>query len=87
MINKQMKAWMSAATTAEQEELAAAANTSRGMLYQLSSGERTAGPALARRIELASKGLRRENPKLPLIRRTELCPACGECEFAKKCGG
>lgn len=84
-MNQSMKAWMALATTAEQYELAGTAGTSRGHLYQLSSGERTSGPDLAKRLELASKFMRQQNHKLPILHRAELCPACGECEFANRC--
>jgi hypothetical protein len=86
-MNAHMKQWMVTATSGEQTELAITAGTSRGHLYQLSSGERTAGPQLAQRIEAASKMLRKINKKLPILKRSQLCPACGGCEFAKKCGG
>lgn len=86
-MNETLKVWMSAATKGEQEELASIAGTSRAMLYQLASGQRNAGPALARRIDIAAKALRRRNKDLPLVPRAKLCAACGECEFAKKCTG
>lgn len=87
MHNKAMKAWMSAATSQEQETLAKAINSSRGYLYQLSSGERTASAEKARAIELAATTIRRKNKSLPVLLRTDLCPACRECEYAKQCGG
>lgn len=86
-MNPYVKEWMTLATSGEQAELAAVAGTSRGHLYQLSSGERTAGPQLARRIESASRILRKVNKRLPVLKRSALCPACGECEFAKRCKG
>lgn len=85
MIQNPIKAWMSNATTGEQIKLAKAAKTSRGHLYHLSSGARTAGADLAKRLEIASTVLRNANKKLPLLKRTELCPACGSCEYAKRC--
>lgn len=86
-MNPKLKKWMRLATAGEQAELASIAGTSRGHLYQLSSGERRAGPELARRIENASKRMRKLNRDLPVLRRTELCPACGECEIVKRCRG
>jgi RNase P subunit RPR2 len=87
-VNQKLKNWMQLATVSEQTELAKAAHTSRGQLYQLSSGQRSASPLLARRIELASKAVNKRHPHLPLLLRAELCPACGECEYARKhCAG
>jgi hypothetical protein len=86
-MNEAIHHWMTLATAGEQAELASIADTSRGHLYQLSTGERRAGPELAGRIATASRALRSRNKKLPLLRRSELCPACGECEFAKRCKG
>ena len=82
-----MHAWMTLATSGEQAELASLAGTSRAHLYQLSAGERTTSAALAGRLASASRALRQRNKKLSPLRRSELCPACAECEFAKRCGG
>lgn len=84
-MNRYVKQWMVLATAQEQAALATAAGTSRGHLYQLSSGERNAGPALARRIETASKTLRKTNKALPVLHRAEVCEACSDCEFAARC--
>ena len=65
-----LRRFMAAATAAQQEALAAAANTSR-----------TAD--LASDIERASRKVRRANNALPVVLRTDLCPACARCEFAK----
>lgn len=86
-MNKALKNWMTLATSGEQAELASLAGTSRAQLYQLTSEERTASADLASHIANASKALKKINKKLPLLRRSELCPACAECEFAKRCGG
>lgn len=75
---KALKAWMGEATRTQQETLARLAGTSRGHLYQLSNGLRKAGPALARRLEIAAK---RMNTTLD---RRDICEACGRCEFAKR---
>ena len=74
---------MAAATAAQQAALAAAANTSRTYLYALASGARTASADLASDIERASRKVRRANNALPVVLRTDLCPACARCEFAK----
>lgn len=83
-----VKAWMAAASKEEQQELATLAGTSRGQLYQLSSGRRTAGPDLARSIELASRQMAKvTRGRLKVLKRTDLCPACGACEYATGCKG
>lgn len=88
-----MKLWMRAATTAEQDDLAARAGTSRSYLYHLSADPdkayaRDADPELAARIETASLELQKEtNGALPPIYRTDLNKACRQCQFAQKCLG
>jgi hypothetical protein len=87
----QFKAWMRIATPEEQRTLAEAAGTSRHYLYHLANDRsrygRSASADLAGRIEAASRVLCASNPKLPIIRRTDLCEACRSCEFARKCLG
>lgn len=81
-----MKKWMAAATPSEQEELAAAAGTSRNYLYQVASGKRVMMPGLAGRIEVAAKPLRRASKnRLPELTRADLSPVCGACPYAIKC--
>lgn len=80
-----LRKWMAAASPVEQTELAKRAKTTRGHLYQLSSGHRTASAELAGRIEIASIAMRMKNDKLPLIDRASLCAACAACPYAKKC--
>lgn len=81
-----VKAWMAAATRVEQEELADLAGTSRAHLYHLSTGRRVASADLARALELASKHLSAvSRERLAVLRREDLCPACGRCEYAKRC--
>src|SRR3954470_10389629 len=76
---------MAAASVEEQKQLAALAKTSRAHLYHLSAGRRVCGPDLALALENASRELRTTNDQLPVLQRTELCPACGRCEYAKRC--
>lgn len=81
---KNIKVWMKLATTVEQFELAKLADTSRVYLYHLANGKRQASATMAARIELASVVMRRKSKnRLPLLKRTNLCVACGKCPFAK----
>ena len=77
--------WMTLATAGEQAELASLAGTSRAHLYQLAAGRRTTSAALAGRLANASRVLHRRNETLPLLRRSDLCPACAACEYAQRC--
>lgn len=79
-----MQRWIDAATPQQLAKLAKLAGTTVGTLRQIAGGYRTKGklqvsPELARRLELASKRCG------PALRRVDLCPACGRCEFAKGC--
>lgn len=81
-----LKKWMATATPAERARLAASAKTTIGTLKQVAGGYRTEGkpsttPELARRVELASVRLVRDG--LPVLKREDLCQACGKCEYAK----
>jgi len=83
-----MKSWMAAATTAEQEQLAAAVGTTRGNLYQYAGGHRSASSERAGAIERVSAEMHKaSNGKLPRLYRTDLAKACAECPFARKCIG
>lgn len=83
-----IKEWIAAANKTEQESLASLAGTSRAHLYHLSAGRRSCGPELARELEIASVKLAvATQGRLPVVLRTALCPACGRCELAAKCGG
>lgn len=63
-----LKEWMTAATTLEQEALAREAGTSRRYLYQLASGVRRARPALADKLEKAARPLRKASKgRLPIL--------------------
>jgi len=88
-----MKAWMRAATPAEQEMLAKQAGTTRSYLYHLSAGDdkaytREPKPKLASAIERISADMHKASKgRLPRIYRTDLVSACRECEFAQRCLG
>ncbi len=81
-----MKAWMAAATVAEQEALAARVGTTRGMLYQYAGNYRTASAERAGAIEIATAEMHRASRgRLPRIYRTDLSDACLNCEYAQRC--
>lgn len=82
-----IKIWMVAATTAEQEEMAALAGTSRSMLYQYVTN-RKASSERAAAIEEATKQMAKKSKgRLPVVYRTDLSTACSQCHFARKCIG
>lgn len=86
-----LKAWLTAATPAQRARLAKEARTTAGTLHQLAGGFRTDGelrasPELAKRLEIASRRVKNHWRNAPEpLRREDLCPACGACEFAKQC--
>jgi hypothetical protein len=83
-----MKVWMENATTEEQKQLCEMAETSRGYLYQLAGGFRSASAELAARVEEATKVLAKSSKgRLPVVYRTDLSKACSACHFARKCIG
>lgn len=83
-----IKAWMSAATVAEQETLASAVGTTRGMLYQYAAGNRDCSADRAGKIEAATAVMHKASKgRLPKIVRTDLCEACRACQYAAKCLG
>lgn len=82
-----LKLWMAAATPAEQEQLAQAAGTTRGGLYQVSSGNRRFRPGKAAALERASRILHAANPTLPVLYRTDFAIECAGCEYARACLG
>jgi hypothetical protein len=87
-----LKHFMRIATTAEQEELAAAAGTSRQYLYKLANSgtdyARTAKADLAAKLEGASAVMHRASKgRLPRLYRTDLNDACRACPFAQRCLG
>ncbi len=83
-MNKPLHAWLQLASVAEQEKLAKLANTTRATLHQLAGGHHIASAAKAAALEHASA---RMPEHLPRLRRTDMCPACRVCEYAKRCGG
>lgn len=86
------KTWMRAATADEQELLARRAGTTRAYLYFLSNGDkdygRSPGQDLAIAIERETLAMHKASGgRLPEIYRTDLNPACAQCQFALKCLG
>jgi hypothetical protein len=78
------KRWWTRATKTDKTRLARLAKTSVGQLGQLAGGHRVSGPALARRIELGTVAIALHR-ELPLVLRSDLCPACHACEYARRC--
>jgi DNA-binding transcriptional regulator YdaS (Cro superfamily) len=83
-----MHQWMTQATVEEQQALADAVGTSRGLLYQVSGGRRSFSSGKAGAIEretaamhLATRG------RLPKLYRTDLSVACAGCAYAQQCLG
>lgn len=76
-----LKQWMKAASTAQQEQLAKMANTSRKVLYHTSSGRNTSA-AKAILIEKAAARVKGA-VALPQIKRTDLCATCRKCDYAR----
>ena len=84
-----LHAWLRAATTAEQKELAdATTKGSVNYLEQLAGGHRGCSAAKAGLIEDAAAPItKRSKGRLPRILRTDLSPACRRCPYAAKCLG
>lgn len=81
-----VKEWMSSANKTEQEQLAALAKTSRAHLRHLSMGRRVASADLAQQLEAASTQLSlASRGRLKVLRREDMSPACGRCDYAKQC--
>lgn len=76
--------WMRAATTAQQEQLARLASTSRKAIYNIAEGVRGVSAAKAIVFE---KAIRRVAGwrYLPEVTRGDLCEACRTCEYARRC--
>ena len=79
--------WMKESTIEEKRELAQKAETSLGLLYQLSYGTRKASSDLAGRIEHSASviGKRVRHKPLPELRRGDLAEACAKCPHYKEC--
>lgn len=65
----------------EKRVLAEDTGSTVNSLHQIAHAYRTAGelvvsPDMAKRIEIATGGA---------VLREEMCPACGACEFVKRC--
>lgn len=84
-----LKRWMAAATPEEQQLLAAAAETSRAMLYQYSSPESTGRrPSADKGGKLAAASLvlhETSGGRLPVLTRGDLVEACAQCEHFRAC--
>lgn len=80
-----LKTWLAAAQPKEKEALAKGAQTTVGNLRQSAGGYRVYSmkAGLARRVELSAEKLRKKNPELPVLLRTDLCADCAKCEYAK----
>jgi hypothetical protein len=83
---RKLKQWINVATTDELAALAKLAKTTPFYLkYNLATGLRKADAPLAARLEHAATIVRANNPHLPVLLRTDLCPACSVCAYAKAC--
>lgn len=83
-----LQRWLGKATFDELKQLATLAGTSVEVIRQTANAYRTDGvlstsPELAKKIEQAAAKLHRKG--LPVVNREALCPACGGCDFAKRC--
>lgn len=80
--------WMALASADEQQLLAERVGTSRATLYQYASGHRQCSAERAGEIERVTGEMARASKgRLPRLYRTDLSPACAECEYAHKCLG
>lgn len=83
-----LKAWLKAATTVEQEALAARVGTSLQMLRFYANGNRVASSERAGEIEEATTTMAKASKgRLPVVLRTDLAPACRACQYARRCLG
>lgn len=80
--------WMRLASAQEQQTLARAIGTSRGMLYHYSSGHRNPSAERGILIERETARMHRASKgRLPRLYRTDLVAACRACEYAERCLG
>lgn len=87
-----LKHFMTVASGVEQEELAAAAGTSRAYLYRLANSgtayARNAKSKLAAAIESKTQEMAKTSKgRLPIVYRTDLNAACRDCPYASRCLG
>lgn len=82
-----LKQWMYAASPAEQDHLAREVETSRGTLYQYAGGHLQASASRGAAIERVTREMHAANPSLPIVYRSDVVPACRDCEFARQCLG
>ena len=83
MQNK-LKDWVAKATMSERRRLCELASTTLEAFMQMVGAYRTKGvvsvePETAARLEAASLKM----PHLPVLKREDLCLACGKCELAR----
>lgn len=74
-----LKQWIISATGDEIALLAKEAGTSKAYLHQIATGHRRASACSAGIIVDAANKVRAGNPRLPLLRRGDLCEACSAC--------
>lgn len=84
-----MKGWVAVASIDERKRLAELAASTPEQLMQVAGAYRNNGtpnalPEAAKRWEEASIELHASNSKLPVMRREDLCLACGNCDLAKQ---
>ncbi len=81
-----IKEWMTLATVEEQKTLAKLMGTSRGYLYQLSSGERHPKVEFVARLEWATQVMHsEENDLLPVLSRGLVHHTCRACKYYVGC--
>jgi len=77
-----LRAWLTKGSAEEKRTLATLSGISTAMLDQYAGEHRKPSATAARKIELASARMAKTH-ELPVIRRQDLCEACGRCEYAK----
>ena len=83
---QKFRIWMAKATTAEKRAMAIAAGTSRTHLYAIAHETRNASAELGAAIAKASIALHISSGKvLPILLRSDVCPACAACPYSPKC--
>lgn len=86
-LRNMIHAWISSATPAEFEELAAALGTSKATLYQLSTNHRGASPERALQLELVSQAMHKSNKRLPVLFCGDASEVCRRCPHFEKSVG